>query len=407
MKLRLSLPPLFIFAAALSLCAAHGRAQSLSPSLSDPLAEQSETTGLNTNFDQGAQLGVTVTQGILDATGSDLNTSSMSALVNSSLQVRPTAASSSADAGHAGGAREGQGGAWSVAGFGISGFSGAAVSDGDGFGRGAGLSAFRANTMNHATAGGQHGALPDTPASTGKVASGSGYAGSEVSGSGLGNGYSETASSSDSTPVDPVLATVRGSDSMLGGPILIAASPQAEASEFFSSPDPVPPSYQFDDGVTAQLLTATVPGRILPNRTTYAAPLNGFPDSTLGQAALPSAASEAQSPLERAASGTDIFPAVSDGKVFGLHTGIVPNLFTVPHTRTDAAFRGLQDRLFELRIMNGMDVTDAETKRSQALAQHQMKGSDHGVDDGKTPGRNANALGRSTVNDSPSETSIR
>jgi hypothetical protein len=369
-----------------AFCGMQLGAQSVSPSISSSLADQSNTAGLDTNFSQGAELGQTSHTDVSDATASDLSAGAMSATVNSSAQSvsgnmftagageRPGAASSGY-----GGGRAGAG----ASGFAVSGFGSTRGSAGDdGFGRSAGGEAFRTASLGR---------------------SAKRELDSQSTETGPGNGYAETTSTSGLSAEDPVLASPSG-ENVLEVPILGAISPTAEAESYFMSAEPVQKQYQFDDGVTPEFYNPASPGRLLPTSDNSSAPLNGFPDSTIGQAGLPLDTAEERAPGGNTASMTTAFPPVSEGTVFGIKGGVSRNLFAAPRSPKPAALRAQQDKLFLTRIMNGMNVSDAEAKRAQALEQLRIHPDDrvHGL---KNP--LATQQGDAGIDDTPASTTIR
>ena len=376
-------------------------AQTISPSISGSLAEQSDTAGLESNFGQGASIGQTFHLDVTDQTHSDLSASAMTPEDRASALGTAggfVGANGSARSGSSFGARSG-----AVSGFETSGFGRMEARDADGFGQSAGGAAFRVTMGASARALGNAG----HPSASNSHSSETGtLLGSQPTQTGEGNGYAETATSYASSNIDPVLMPVNGGSSadLFGVPILIAASPLAEASSFFNTENPLPAQYQFDDGVTPQLFFAPLPGRLLTVNANYSPADNGFPDSTLGHAGLPLETAELHAYGDSAPEKETVFPPVSDGTVFGIRGGISRNLFAHPKARGGASIEGQLNRLYEMRIMNGMNVTDAETKRAEALALYRRNPNKKFNRAGAFGSRQSNGSG---INDVPAAMTVR
>ncbi len=146
------------------------------------------------------------------------------------------------------------------------------------------------------------------------------------------------------------------------------ASPSLEASMFFSEA-PVPrEAYAFDDGQTPPIRRAQMPGQILGLPPTFNASATGFPDSTKGEAALPTESSAQVSPFNR---GVDPngprFAPVSDGTVYEPRTRLVPSLHERFYEPKTGSFEAYERRLQRLRISHGMSISQAASAKQDDL----------------------------------------
>jgi hypothetical protein len=329
------------------------------PTLSTSLSDQSNTTGLDTSYAEGAgALGTTFHSDVTDATHSDVFGTAMSPSVDEfSISNNVNAYSDSyapqedalqLSTLNGGGSRTPGDSSFSNSSF------GSGPSSVSGFGKGTGEVAFRPTSENGLSA----------------------FVAGHLTGAGSNRMVAMEGSSSGtpSAGADPALLSVGSDAAMLeaGTSSTTSASPASEAAVFFMAGDTDPVQYQFDDGVTPELTVQLEPGRqLLPLSSTYSAPQNGFPDSTLGLAGLPLDTSEIHAPggLKTATLGSS---TEGQSLSFEMKTGVVPNLYASPPALPKVRFRAQQDRIFEQNVLNGMNVTQAEIERRKALAAYRQ-----------------------------------
>ena len=141
-------------------------------------------------------------------------------------------------------------------------------------------------------------------------------------------------------------------------------SPTLQVSGLFLEPAAqAVPQYEYDDGQTPQTAAsrAPIPGAILSEPPDYIEAASGFPDSTMGTAALPTEASNFVSPLVTLKDPeASPFPAVSDGNVFGVKAGLHPSLHHLRQTPLHSSFRDYERKAQEERLLHGMSITEAQ-----------------------------------------------
>lgn len=172
---------------------------------------------------------------------------------------------------------------------------------------------------------------------------------------------------------DPVLSNST-EDLQLGS---VPPTPSTTATAYFAIPYSMQPQYQYDDGQTPLLgRAAQVPGQILGTSAIYGVSPGGFPDSTLGLAALPSEASVSAPPaaLVRGSGEGPLFPPVSEGTVFKVTAGVHPSLHAAPATPFREPFNAYEEGLVQKRILAGMSASQAESMREGDRAEYARSG---------------------------------
>jgi hypothetical protein len=155
-------------------------------------------------------------------------------------------------------------------------------------------------------------------------------------------------------------------------------SPKMDASGFFLEPSfGNVRQYEYDDGQTPPTAAsrALIPGAVLSEPPDYIAAASGFPDSTMGTAALPTEASNFVSsivPLKDP--DAPPFPAVSDGNVFGVKVGLHPSLHKLGQTPLHGSFRDYERKVQEERLLHGMSITQAQQFYQADLRSFQKAG---------------------------------
>ena len=196
-------------------------------------------------------------------------------------------------------------------------------------------------------------------------------AGSETSASGPGN---ETRGRAALSETDPIL-----SGSTAGYEVSLQLdgdmpTPSSETAGFFAeAPGTAENNFAYDDGQTPGIgLSGSQPGTIIGTSPEYSVATNGFPDSTRGTAAIPTEASNATTPFAEIFNGTGSpFPAVSEGTVFGVHTGVNPDLHAMASLTPVTSFHAYERHLQEERIIHGVSITNAAEVYQQDLRSYQ------------------------------------
>ena len=347
-------------------------------SVSGSLDQSDQTQGLDSSFAQGAgTIGANTQQGVIDATHAQVN-QQVSGVVSDYMAIGQATSSytdSMVQIPGGGGGGKGMADASSAA------FGGrTAAMQVSGFGSASDRAAFSVG-MGTATGEGA-GVLPS------------------------GNRHESGADATSGAAVgaiDPVLVPPGGINQ---ADLELGASPPAPSGTVmatFATPSLLAPTYQYDDGQTPLLGgSGSTPGALLGTAAGYSDSPGGFPDSTLGQAALPSEGTVFGPPAGLVASiGTGSpFPPVSDGGVFTIKAGVRPTLHV---TTTIAApsmqtFEAHERRLFNKRIVSGMSVSQAEWLRRADRAKYlNNPGSSLTTSGSATGGSAADTVGDSVI----------
>lgn len=176
---------------------------------------------------------------------------------------------------------------------------------------------------------------------------------------------------------DPVLtgssAGYEASDLELGTNM---ATPSSATAGFFAEPVVTREAhYEFDDGQTPGFSPGPEPGGVLGGGPQYFPPKNGFPDSTTGTAGLAPETSNWNSPFSSMSSITSSpFPPVSEGTVYGVHTGIAVDLHAPPLPEPRVSFAEYERQMQEQRIVHGATITQAAEAYQRDLRSYQKLG---------------------------------
>ena len=154
--------------------------------------------------------------------------------------------------------------------------------------------------------------------------------------------------------------------------------PSIEVIGYFLDPGPTAiPRYEYEDGQTPPLVSSLAPkvGTILGLAPEYLPSKSGFPDSTKGEAALPTEASNWLSPVVQLRDYTaSPFPAVSDGTVYGIKTGLNPTIHVPQAQAVRGSFRAAEKRAQEQRILHGMSISESSAIYRSDLRDYQRYG---------------------------------
>lgn len=181
---------------------------------------------------------------------------------------------------------------------------------------------------------------------------------------------------------DPVLSNSTSgymADLQINGDI---PSPSSVVGNEYAT-DPAPEqSYQYDDGQTLRNVVQSRPGPVIGTAPEYGVPSGGFSDSTKGLAGLPSEASLSVSPFQSLRNAeTSPFAPVSEGYVFGIQTGLHPDLHRMVPPAPIGSFEHFERRAQQQRMHAGLNITQSSILREkdrkdyQHRAEHRRKSS--------------------------------
>ncbi len=183
---------------------------------------------------------------------------------------------------------------------------------------------------------------------------------------------SNSASTYDAT--DPVLSNSTSgytADLQMNGDI---ASPASVVGNEYATDLAPEQSYQYDDGQTLRSVVQNRPGMVIGTAPEYEVPSGGFSDSTKGLAGLPSEASLSVSPFQSLHNPeTSPFAPVSEGNVFGIQTGLHPDLHRMVSPAPFGSFERFERRAQQQRMHAGLSISQSSSLREQDRRAYQHR----------------------------------